>query len=93
MTLLTRLLGSNPAEDKLPVHEFMAALAEYKRGAVTGPQVVTAFGLSAQEATAPQTFLNNLDGNSIDRAMIHDVLLLGEGGYYTEAQVKARLGV
>lgn len=91
MALLDRLIGTE--EPKLPVHQFMAALAEYKRAAITGPQIVSAFDLSAGEATSLQDFLDNLDSVAIDRSMIHDVLLLAEAGYYTKAQVQARLGV
>lgn len=91
MGLLQRLLGTE--EEKLPAHQFMAALAEYKRGAITGQNVVDTFGLNANETTALQAFLNNLDGDTINRQLIHDVFLLGEGGYYTEAQVRARLGI
>jgi len=93
MSLLTRLIEPAVGEEKIPVHQFMAALAEYKRGAVTGAQVVSAFGLSAQETTALQSFLNNLDGNSINRAMLHDVLMLAEAGLYPLSKVRSRLGV
>ena len=92
MALLDRLIGIGE-EQKLPVHEFTAALGEYKRGAITGAQIVSDFDLSAGEATSLENFLDNLDGSTIDRAMIHDVLLLAEGGRYTKAQVQARLGV
>lgn len=93
MSLLTRLISPSDPEDKLPVHTFMAALAEYKRGAITGQQVIDAFELSGTEATSLQKFLDNLDGDSINRALIHDILLLGEAGHYTESQAKARLGI
>jgi hypothetical protein len=91
MPLLDRLLGTE--EPKLPVHEFMAALAEYKRGAVSKAQIVSAFDLSAGEATALDAYLSALDADTIDRTLIHDVLMLGEGEYYTKAQVQSRLGV
>lgn len=93
MSLLTRLVNPNPGEDKLPVHQFMAGLAEYKRGAVTKNQFVNAFGLSGAEATQLDEFLSGLDLDSTDRSLIHDVLMLAEAGYYTNAQVKARLGL
>jgi hypothetical protein len=93
MSLLTRLIDPAEGEEKLPVHQFMAGLAEYKRGAITGPQLVEAFNLSGAEATQLQNFLDNLDGDAIDRALIHDVLLLGETGLYSAAQVVSRLGV
>lgn len=91
MGLLDRLIGTE--DPKLPVHQFMAALAEYKRGALTGTQVASTFGLSAGEAISLQAFLDNLGASTIDRAMIHDVLLLAETGLYTKAQVQFRLGV
>jgi len=93
MSLLTRLVAPLEDEEKLPVHQFMAALAEYKRGAVTGAQLATAFDLTPEEATALQNFLSNLDSDTINRALIHDVLMLGEYGLYTLNQVKSRLGV
>lgn len=91
MALLDRLIGTE--EPKIPVHQFMAALAEYKRSALTGAQIVSAFGLSAGETTALQSFLDNLDGATIDRGLVHDVLLLAENGYYTKSVVQSRLGV
>lgn len=93
MSLLTRLLEPQPGEQKIPVHQFMAALAEYKRGAVTGAQVVAKFNLDAGETTQLQNWLDNLDGDTINRQLIHDVLMLGETGLYSQAQVVARLGV
>ena len=93
MGLLSRLINPTQDEDSLPVHQFMAALAEYKRGAVTGAQVVAAFNLNANEAISLQEFLDGLTLNQLDRAIIHDVLLLGESGHYTINFVKTRLGL
>jgi hypothetical protein len=91
MALLDRVLGTE--EPKIPIHQFMAALAEYKRGEVTKQNVVDSFSLSAGESTALQTWLDSLDIDAINRAMIHDVLLLGETGLYSKTQVQSRLGV
>ena len=91
MALLDRIIGTE--EPKIPVHQFMAALAEYKRGAVTGAQVVAAFDLSTEETAALDTWLSNLDTDAINRDLIHDVLLLAEDGLYTKATVITRLGV
>ena len=91
MAILPRLLGTE--EPRLPIHQFMAALAEYKRGAITGPQIVSGFGLSPTEATQLQDFLDNLDADTVNRALIHDVLLLGERGYYSPSLVATRLGL
>ncbi len=91
MSLLDRLLGTeNP---KLPVHQFMAALAEYERSAITKQNIVDTFDLDETEATALQDFLDEIDASNIGRAQIHDVLMLGESGLYTKIQVKNRLGV
>lgn len=91
MGLLQRLLGTE--EPKLAVHQFMAGLAEFKRGAVTKQNIIDAFGLSVDESNQLQTFLDNIDTDVISRDLIHDVLLLGETGKYTENQVKSRLGL
>lgn len=93
MSLLTRLISPNLGESKIPVHQFMAALAEYKRGSINGSHVVAAFNLNSTETTALQKFLDNLDNDSINRAKIHDVLLLGERGLYDMNKVKSELGV
>ncbi len=94
MSLLTRLIDPHPNnEERLPVHQFMAALAEYKRGAITGTQVASAFNLSAGETTALQEFLDNLDTSTIDRAKIHDVLMLGSYGLYTITKVRTELQI
>lgn len=91
MSLLDRLL--NLEDPKIPVHQFSAAMGEYKRGAVTGGQVAAAFDLTAEEITQLQNWLANVDADTINRTMVHDVLLLGEVGLYTKQQVKDRLGV
>ena len=49
MSLYRRLIGLD--EPKIPVHQFMAALAEFKRGKFTGPQVLSMFQLSPAEQT------------------------------------------
>jgi hypothetical protein len=94
MSLLSRLLGENAGgEDKIAVHQFMAALAEYDRGAVTGVQIKNVLGLTPAEATNLQEFLDGLDSAGINRDLVHDVLLLGEEGSYSKATVKSRLGL
>lgn len=99
MTLLTRLIAPLAGEAKLPAHQFMAALAELKRGApgVTQAAIATAFNLSAAEQTSLATFVSNMQSGvppfPLSREQIHDVLMLGEMGIYTVAQAKSRLGV
>ena len=91
MSLLTRLISPQEGEQKLPVHQFMAGLAEYKRGVISGAQLVNAFNLTSEETSQLQSFLNRVDDNSITREQVHDVLMLGEGKYYTTQQVADRL--
>jgi hypothetical protein len=93
MSLLSRLVEPAEGEEKIPSHQFMAALAEYKRGAVTGAQVASAFNLSPTETTQLQGWLDNLDDDTINRQIVHDVLMLAEYGLYTQTQVATRLSV
>ncbi len=100
MTLLDRLLGLQPdPETRIPVHEFMAGVSEYKRGAVTRAQVKTAFNLSVDEGTQLDVWLDNFDADTLNRALVHDVLLLGSGRdennvpFYPKATVRTRLNV
>lgn len=93
MGLLTRLVAPLPGEVKIPVHQFMAALAEFKRGApnVTIVAIGTAFGLSAPELVELDAFVANQLGDVITREMVHDVLMLGEDGIYTVQNCADRL--
>lgn len=97
MTLLTRLIAPQSGEEKLPVHQFIAALAELQRNApgVTLGAIATAFNLSQDEQTQLSEFVTYVSsGNvAVTRQVIHDVLLLGEGRQYDLAQVRARLGL
>lgn len=99
MSLLTRLVQPAVVELKLPVHQFMAGCSEYRRGApgVTIQVLATAFGLSASEQTALINFLAQAGWTSnpptLTRELVHDVLMLGEDGYYTVAQCQNRLGL
>lgn len=93
MSLLSRLVDPAPGEDQIPVHQFMAALAELKRAApgVTIASIVTAFSLSAGEQTELEGLVNSAYLDKIDRQLIHDVLLLGEGGQYSLSACQSRL--
>lgn len=97
MTLLTRLIAPLEGEEKIPVHQFLAALAELVRGApgVTTPALASAFNLSPTEQTSLLDFVTEMQAANIalQRQKIHDVLLLGEGGQYTVNQVMVRLGL
>lgn len=94
MALYERILRLE--EPHIPVHAFMAAMAEQRRGRVTGAQVATAFELDAsaqQDAIALQNRFSG--GNPITGVELHDILLLADAGlaYTTVAALKNRLGV
>ena len=93
MALFSRLAGDSPDDDKISVHHFMSALSEYQRGQGNKNQLVNAFNLDTGEADDLQLILDEIDLGNIGRAIIHDVLLLVEGGFYTKSQARSRLGV
>lgn len=93
MSLLSRLTVPADGEAKIPVHQFMAAVAEYKRGApgVTLASITAAFGLSGQEVTDLGTLAAIYVSDQITREMIHDVLMLGEAAIYDFNTCLARI--
>lgn len=98
MSLLTRLIDPDEeaGEEKIPVHQFMAAITEYARGApgVTVSAIVTAFNLSpAEEAALTAWYIAEIQTGNLSREVVHDALLLGEGKQYTLNQVKNRLNL
>jgi len=95
MSLLSRLTEPAAGEVKIPIHAFMAALAELKRDAagvdLARIAAFSDFNLDAGEQTSLQTFIDNFLGDLITRERIHDVLLLGEAGFYTVQECSDRL--
>ena len=97
MSLLTRLISPSipNGERKLPVHQFTAAIAEYKRGELSGVEFVAMFELSGDEVTTLQTWAANVSGSSKSaeqiRTEVEDILELGEAGFYDLNTVQARL--
>ena len=95
MGLITRLVSPELGETKLPVHQFTAALAEYKRGELTGLNLVDMFDLSTEEQTTLATWLSNIDGSGQTateiRTEVEDILELGERELYSVATVTSRL--
>lgn len=91
MALIDRLIGL--AEPKIPTHQFMAALGEYKRGApnVTLAAITTAFGILVGEQADLSTVANLLVTDQIDQETLHDVLLLGETGIYDSPTCVSRI--
>jgi len=104
MSLLTRLVDPQEGEQKIPIHQFMAATAEFVRGApgVNADSIAAAFNLSASEKSALTTwYINHVQTKNVNREEIHDVLLLGESikldasgeHMYSMQQVMNRLGL
>ena len=93
MTLLTRLVAPEPGEIKLPSHQFMAALAEYKRGVpgATLASISTVFELTAGEQADLDFLASLFIGDVISREILHDVLLLGEVGIYSVQACQDRI--
>lgn len=105
MALYDRLAGTSDAVPKIPVHSFVAILAEFARGRMTGAQAQAAINavsgepLSASEVTQAQALLATVVGSAtakLARAKeIDDVLLLAESRVpgYSAAEIVVRLGV
>lgn len=92
MGLLSRLVQPADNEEKISIHAFMAAVAEYARGEVDPGFFLAKFGVAAGKENGTLTdLLFNVDSGKIDRNVIHDVLLLGESGIYTLKRVEQRL--
>jgi hypothetical protein len=97
MSLLTRLVAPLEGEIKLPVHQFTAAIAEYKRSAttMTGADLVSKFDLTGGEITTLQQWQTIIDSSpespSAIRGQLEDVFILGERGQYSMVEVESRL--
>jgi len=97
MSLVTRLVSPDQqaGEIKLPVHQFTMAIAEYKRGALSGANLVSKFELDAAETTTLQQWQTVLDASGEPaagwRSQLEDIFGLGETGHYSMAEVEARL--
>lgn len=94
MGLYERLM--NLEQPRIPVHPFMAIVAEFKRGNLTQAAALALLGLSASEITEIAALITRVNNNQLTAIEIHDVLMLAEGrynGYETVAKVKTRLGV
>jgi hypothetical protein len=85
-------------EPKIPVHAFMAAMAEIRRGHGTRNQFVTIFQLDAAAQADLDVIITRFSGgNPLTGVELHDVLLLADAKavpvYKTVAALKTRLGV
>lgn len=93
MSLLTRLILPSEGEVKLPVHQFAAELGELQRTEILKSKIVADFELTAAEETQLDNFILEMTGGAFDRHEFEDVMMMGERGYYTPAEVLTRLGI
>ncbi len=80
MSLYDRLVGS---DDGIPVHQFMAAIAERERGELTRQDIIDMFGIETGDLVELDDILDKDDSLTADRSfefgrMLHDSLLLSE---------------
>jgi hypothetical protein len=84
MSLYTRLAVPAEGEEKIPIHQFMAAIAEGGRGQVTRAQVIATFNIEPADEAALDFIFDKMTGWTTDksrfefRQVLHDVLLLAE---------------
>ncbi len=98
MALYERLVLPTTADPKIPVHQFMAAVAEAVRGQVTRAQIITAFGLRVEDEADLDFLITKVGTLAVAEKfeftrVLHDILLLGETGlaYNTRALFTARV--
>ena len=104
--LYERLMGTNTdGRQKLPVHQFMALVAEQQRGnanpagaRTTAQHVIDAFGLSSVEQTEVTDLIAAFNRGTapITADQLHNALLAAEhrlGVFTSAATVRTRLGV
>jgi hypothetical protein len=91
-------VGLQPGEVKLPIHSFIAGMAEGYRGVVTRAQFITAFGIQPSEEAYLDALWNKGAGlaanrRDVYRIVMHDCLLLGETrhAYTVEANFTSRM--
>ena len=93
MGLLTRLTVPLEGEEKIAAHQFMALVAEYQRGvaSVTRDFIASTFDITGAELTELDSVLTEIVSRRTNRALLHDVLLVGEYGIYNLQKVSNRI--
>ena len=75
----------------IPVHAYLAHLAEVVRGSVTSGDFSTYWNLDATEQANMTTMFNRIQADTIQRELVDDVLTLYEAGVYDQATALTRL--
>lgn len=77
--LIERLTGADG--EKMAIHAFLGALNEYKRGKITGSDLVDAFNLDVAQTTQAQTLvglLNAAPNQTEFMRVFKDLMYMGE---------------
>ena len=101
MSLIHRLIGRNATdetlpftEERLPIHGAMALFGEISRGYISFAEATSRFGLTEDEKTELQGWMTAWSASAtFDMSELKDVLMLGETGLYSVAEIQARLGL
>lgn len=98
MGLYEKLVGSDPQDVSIPVHQFMAAVAERDRGVLDRQDLIDTFNIETADLEELDTILDKADSLAADRQfefgrMLHDILLLSEAGltYTTSTDFYTRI--
>lgn len=98
MSLFSRLTKPAAGEDKIPAHQFMAAMAELGRGEFTRADIETMFNMTVDEKADFDAFITKAAAIPAARRfefgrLIHDMLLLAELelAYTTQSAFMTRL--
>jgi len=81
---------------RLPVHQYVASVAEVARGNASAAPLIAFYSLDAEEQAQTQTLIDAVEGGQLTRIEVHDVLLMAESGappYTTVIAVETRLGL
>lgn len=90
MALYERLVLPDASNEKIAVHQFMAAVSEAVRGQVTRAQIITAFGLRVEDEADLDFLITKVGTLAVGERfefgrVLHDVLMLAESGLaYTD---------
>lgn len=96
MSFYTRLTRPVADEPKIPIHTFCAMLNEYKKGFVTGPEMISMFNITQEELADANWLMGKVNNaNSIEAFLreLRDILYLAESrtAYTTQAEFVARI--
>lgn len=98
MALYERLVLASDTNPKIPVHQFMAAVAEAVRGQSGRAAIITMFALRTEDEADLDFLIAKVSGMAVAERfeftrVLHDILLLAERGlaYNTRASFVARI--